>query len=163
MLLTCWNVKRINELKKMREKNAILSMERHFLKKNSEAVAKTLYKKNALYQPVTNINMGLLAVKNNLISIAADHNLVKNRVNIDQGQSNGTNTGIALFCEGSLKDLVELLKKLSCNYPYLSVTGIEIKIDGPGINGKFKINLDYRYKTLFSDPKHTDLNPRWKE
>jgi len=150
LLLTCWNVNGIDGISEMREKGAILSMERHFLKENSEAISKALYKKDTLYQSITSINMGLLAVKDDLISLAVSHGLVKERIKIDKNQSNGRNVGITLSCEGSVKGVVELLKELSCNYPYLSISGIEIKIDGLGINGRFEIDLSYRYKTLYS-------------
>jgi len=145
-LLTYWNIKTIDQIKDFKERKMILQMDEQFLNHNSENISKVLKKKELFYQPIENIKLGLLTIEDELRSLTAKYHLTDVKINSQEERASEGIIPVTLSLKGSLEGIVEWLRAIHRDFPYMPVTGIKINIKQPGVLAEFQVYLNYRYR-----------------
>ena len=152
ILLSGWNVKKIHALRMQREKTALLERRERFLKRNHREISRILKRKDALYQPVDSLKMGVVAIEDTLTRLAGNNGLGEVTIKYAEDPSDGTPLRIQFSCAGPLKGMVKFLNLLDSGaYPFLTVSEMNLRLDESGLRGTFAIVLHYRYRLSASN------------
>jgi hypothetical protein len=146
LLLTCWNVRKIDQIRDLRERRVVLRMEEQFLTHNSENLSKVLKKAELFYQSIESLKLGLLTVEDELRALAAKHYLTNVRIDSHEGNAREGIVPVTLSLKGSIEGIVKWLGAIRRCFPYMPVTGIRIRIEQPGAQAEFQVYLNYRYR-----------------
>nr|HID58183.1 hypothetical protein [Desulfobacterales bacterium] len=122
-------------------------MDEQFLTHNSENLSKVLKKAELFYQSIENRKLGLLTAEDELRALAAKHYFTNVKINRHEGgnASEGI-VGVTLSFKGSLQGIVKWLRAICRDFPYIPVTGIRMRIEGPRAQAEFQVFLNYRYR-----------------
>ena len=151
LILTYWNSDEIDLINHAKENEEILLRDRQFWKDNAENISGILKKGELAFHRVESVKLGLLSVKNQMISLATKNGLTD--VKMDGQPDKGDESGIPveLSFKGSFEGAMAWLDVFEQDYPYLKAKSLKIVIDQSNKQTEFDLSFYYRYKTSFPE------------
>jgi len=147
--LTSLNSHTIQEISSNRSKIEILRLDKEFWQRNSNNIAKVLYRQKSLYQEIESPKLGQVALNDKirqLIDASGLHDLSL-EMDAKQQQSQG-GIPVHIAFKGRMKAGIDFLSRIGTQFPFLSIQKINILPDGTGNEAKFDIVVSYRYKVV---------------
>ncbi|MDY6972213.1 MAG: hypothetical protein SV775_07770 [Thermodesulfobacteriota bacterium] len=157
ILLTWSNVNSIEKIIRAKENAGLLRTEEKFLADNSKDVSEVLKKRESLRESVVGLKFGLLALESRLRDLAEKHGLTGLNFDCHAGRAGEESKRVNISFRGSLREAVDWLGTIRCDYKYIQVARVKIVVGSPGEDGKFQVSLNYRYR-----PSCSEDNPTFK-
>jgi len=151
LILTCWNVNKVGTIVYNRIENEIFMKDFQFWKYNAGNISKIMNNKKLICQPVESLKIGLLSVENNLKSLVSKYDFYSLKIDSSISKASYGRMPINLRFQGSFEKVLQWLRAVQDNYPYIPVGRIEISFNQGAKRAEYHILLYYRYE--ISSPK----------
>ena len=151
LILTCWNVNKVGPIVYNRIEDDIFMKDSQFWKYNAKNISKIMKNKKLICQPVESLKIGLLSVENNLKSLVSKYDFYGLKIDSSIVKASDGRMPINLVFYGSFEKVLQWLRAVQDNYPYIPVGRIEILFNQGAKRAEYHILLYYRYE--ISSPK----------
>jgi len=146
LLLTYCNQRMIQNINEERARFELRDMTAAFVQKNRHNIDEMLKKKAAYRQPVESIPIGCLALKTQLRSLAAAHNLTLLALNSDTDLTGSGTVPITLTFMGTYAEALGWLAALEHDCPYAPAVKVKVQQASDQRVPQFEIRIHYQFE-----------------
>lgn len=145
LILTFWNSLKIDGVTHAREKSEQIRREIVFQRQNTLQLSQILATQNAMYLPVESVDLGIVAARSRLQSLAAAFGLKEFKLLVETAQMSEEQAPFALSAQGPLPQVVGFLTALQ-KYLYLKPTQTRIMTarESGWVDLEIRLLLQYR-------------------
>jgi hypothetical protein len=154
LLLTYGNQTMIQNINEERERFELRHITAAFVQKNRHQINAILNNMNTYRQPVESIQIGCLALKTQLRSLAAAHNLMVLALGSDTEQAGSGTVPIHLSFVGTYTDALEWLAALERDCAYAPAVKVKVQQTPDQLIPQFEIRIQYQFK--LAEPKSAE-------
>lgn len=148
LLLTIWNLNKIDSIKEANEKKEIYLMDEEFWNYNAANISLILKKSASLIQEVESSKLGLFEFESNIRNLALKSGL--NAIKLNR-QSQSDQYGIIpvkISFQSTFQHAVEWFDHLASEMPYAQVRDVNVEVDAATKQNKFAVSIYYRYNQI---------------
>lgn len=146
LLLTYFNQWMIREINGQRALLDARDMDINFVQKNRHDIDRIITQRAAYRQPVESIQIGCIALKNRLRTLASTHNLMVLELNSDTDQPASDTVPFSLTLVGSYADALGWLTALEHDYPYAPALQMKIQRARELQMPQFEVRIQYQFE-----------------
>lgn len=145
-ILTYRNSKEINFINLAKKNEEILMRDQQFWRDNSENISIILKKGESAVQRIESVKLGLLSVKNELMTLAIKNGLTHVNMEGMSDKSTESDIPVEISFKGSFEGAMAWLNAFDQDYPYLKAKSLKILVDRSKKQADFNISFSYRYR-----------------
>lgn len=146
LLLTYCNRAMIQRINEERARFELRHTTAAFVQKNRHEIDEILNKRVAYRQPVESIQIGCLALKNQLRSLAAAHNLMVLALSNDTDQTGSDTVPVNLTFVGTYADALGWLAALERDCAYAPAVRVKVQQASDQLIPQFEIRIQYQFE-----------------
>lgn len=145
VILTYWNVNKIDSIEKIREKKEIYLRDEQFWNNNVKNISQILKKCESLIQNVESSKLGLFELESNLRSLARKIDLNTFNIITESQFDQKEIIPIRISFQSTFKKAVKWLDLLEEGLPFVRIRNVKIEVDRSFKQAKFEVSINYRY------------------
>lgn len=146
LILTLWNLNKIDSSAKAIEKKEIYRMDEQFWNYNAANISDILKKNASLIQEVESSKIGLFEFESNLRNLALKSGLDKIKLTTQSQVEQDGKIPVKISFKGSVRQAANWLDRLGIELPHAQVQDLKIQSDEATKENKFAVSLYYRYR-----------------
>lgn len=152
LVLSGWNMYRINMIQTDRRNLATLQMDQRFLKANTETIEEIRLQQSHLTHSVTSADLGFLVVENNLKRLSWRFGLQTLSVKADSNPPSSNQMAITTVAQGSVPAVAKWLTAVEDAYPYLVIRQMRLTYEAGTQTGRLQATFDYHFTFSEGEP-----------
>ena len=145
LILSYWNLDKMESIRKIREQNEILLRDGQFWKQNAGNIKQVLDNHAALVQTVESLKLGLFDLENDLNAVTQRIGLHEYELISQQELAQNGSVPIKIFFKGTFKQALQWYNFLENELPYAQVKRVKVTVDSITKQAQFEISIHYRY------------------
>lgn len=145
VLLSAWNLAKIDSIDKAREKKEIYLMDEQFWKYNAANIKQILKKSGSLIQVVESSKLGLFEFERNIRNLASNFGLHAVTLASESNSNQDGNIPIKISFRSTLEQAARWFDHLESEVPYGQIIAVNIDLDEVTKQNKFTVSVNYRY------------------
>lgn len=143
---TYLNTKKINQIINHRKKIESLNINKTFFKRHERKLSQLLEREKELYQSIENIDLGVVAFKHELNTLAKRCNIQRIQIEYKKEFSAQGKLRFTLTFKSHLKNMLNFLSLINEELSYAVVDKVTLRMDKSGTIADSQIFLTYRYR-----------------
>jgi len=152
LILTGWNIYRINMVQTDRHRLATMQMDQRFLKANQATIQDVRLHQSRLMHFVTSADLGFLVVENNLKRLSWNFGLQTLSVKTDSTHPSSNRMLITIVAYGSVPAVASWITAVEEAYPYLVVKRMDLTYESAKHAGRLQATFDYHFSLSEAGP-----------
>ena len=146
VLVTFWNINKIDSIEKAMEKKAIYQMDEQFWNYNAANISQILKISASLSQEVESPKLGLFEFESNIRNLALKAGLSAIMLTSKSQFEQDGIIPVTISFQGSFRRSANWFDNLEFDLPHAQVKDVKIELDEETKQNKFAVSIYYRYK-----------------
>jgi hypothetical protein len=145
-VLTYMNLATVQKIKIKQQEAEAIVMDGRYVKENFHKITQVFEKRATLEQSTESARLGLLGIENQLRAIGSQNGLMKIIFSNKGVVSGGNQLSVFMTCEGNSEGIINLIGTIEKEYPFLSVTAVDLKKNQDELSFRYQVTMEYRIK-----------------
>ena len=145
VLLSAWNLAKIDSIDKAREKKEIYLMDEQFWKYNAANIKQILKRSGSLIQSVESSKIGLFEFERNIRNLASNFGLHSITLASESQSDRYGIIPVKISFRSTLEQAVKWFDHLESEVPYGQIIDVNIELDETTKQNIFTVSVNYRY------------------
>lgn len=149
--LTFWNIDRMNQVIRSRERIAALQMIKQFSERNTAGISDIMTRSGIMFKPVQSTKMAVFSAENELKNLAEICDLRDIAVDSRSRRIENEKALINLKFRGSFQNLLKWIELLNNTYPYMKIKNLKMVLSGNPDLIETDVSIFFKFRVIETD------------